>query len=469
MATVEVGSLREPRVTSGGTPMASQRWASRLQAVPGSLPPFWIVCGLTLVVAHYQLWGRLNLAYKGLGVVVVVLMVLSAGFSKMLSRPQVLWLLLFELVMIINMVMGRFYDVYALFTTSSPPIVLLRSLPLMLCGYTLARYPRQERVFLLTIAIVYWLLCLPDFIGFVTSTRGGLDRSLQQVQTQGLGGEVNAKAWAAAYVSCFIYFAPLLTFFAIMLFRLYPVVSRQARLGIIAMQVTFVATALLSGFGAVIVLVGFAFVLFGLLAPVRSFGYRARWVAISGVTFLLVDYLRRALLSSGNRSAAGQAFAKVTELLGGLFSTGSGVDLVERLQAGSSNRSMLLWQSIQTFMAHPVVGAGFQEDSLEVGGHSFFGDTAASFGLVGFIPAAAFFVTILSGLRRARRQSPRSWPVAASQMFMWTLMLGLVINPYLLEMLSLSYFLFLFLGFALADAEVSAASSGAPMVRVGAG
>lgn len=465
MATADVGSLQGPNASHAG---AASRWATELRAVPGSLPPFWIVCGLTLVVSHYQLWGRLNVAYKGLGIVVVVLMVLSAGFAKMLTRPQLLWLLLFELVMVINMAMGRFYDWSALFTTSSPPIILLRSLPLMLCGYTLARFPKTERTFLLTIAISYWLLCLPDFVGFVTSTQGGLDRSMQQVQTQGLGGDINARAWAQSYVSCFIYFAPLLLFFAIMLFRLYPLVSRQARLGIIVIQVTFVATAVLSGFGAVILLAALAVVLFGYFAPVRSFGYRAVWIAGSGCAVIFVDYVRRALLSAGNRSAAGQAFAKVTELLTGLFYRDTGVELVEQLQRGSSNRSLLLWNSIETFISHPLFGAGFQEDSTAVGGHSFLGDTAASFGLVGFVPVAAFFLTILLGLRRARRQSPTSWSVAASQMFIWTLLMGLILNPYLLEMLSLSYFLFLFLGFAIADAQAGPASSGVAGVRAAA-
>ena len=41
--------------------------------------------------------------------------------------------------------------------------------------------------------------------------------------------------------------------------------------------------------------------------------------------------------------------------------------------------------------------------------------------------------------------------------------MGLVINPYLLEMLSLSYFLFLFLGLAIADSEALPASSEIPL------
>lgn len=428
----------------------------RAAAVPASLPPFWIICALTLIVAHYQLWGRLNLAYKGLGVIVLVMAIASAGFVRLLSRPQVLWLLVFQLVMIVNMVLGRFYDLSALFTTSSPPIILFRCLPLLLCGYTIARYPRQQRTFLVVIATVYWLFCIPDLIGFASSTQGGLDRANTQITTQGLDGLVNATAWAQAYLSCFIYFAPLLLFFAIALVRMYPFVSRPMLLYVVAIQLTFVATAVLSGFGASLLLSVTSLILFGVFAPVRSFGYRAGWIAMSAASLGLLDYIRHVLYSTGNRSAAGEAFAKVTSLLAGIFDTNSGQDLVEQLQQGSSNRALLLWRSLESFMRHPLFGVGFHEDSTEIGCHSFFGDAAGTFGLVGLIPIAAFFLLIVVGLARARRRSPTSWTVASSQIFIWTLMLGLVINPYLLEMLSLSYFLFLFLGLAVADAEAPA-------------
>ncbi len=435
-----------------------QTAATKLAAIPTSLPPFWIVCGLTLLFAHYQLWGRFNFAYKGLGILVVTMMIVTSGFTRMLSRTTVLWLLAFELVMVVNMALGRFYSFSNLLTSSSPPIVLLRCLPLLLCGYTLARFPRQERSFLLAVATIYWLFCLPDLAGFVGSARSGYDRSMQQVTTQGLDGMIDAKQWAKSYLSCFIYFAPLLIFFAIALCRIYRSVSHRTRSFVVAMQVTFLATALLSGFGASVLLCLVTAVMFGLFAPVRSFGYRAFWITVSAAGLTLVDYLRIALFSSANRSAAAQAFSKVTSLLAGVFDRSSGQDLVERLQAGSSNRALLLWQSLESFFRHPLFGVGFQEDSTDVGGHSFLVDSAASFGLVGFIPIAAFFSLVVFGLAQARRRAPTSWPIASSQMFMWTLIVGLVINPYLLEMLSLSYFLFLFLGLAIADSETRAPS-----------
>jgi hypothetical protein len=446
---------------------ATGSWADRARAVPSSLPPFWIVCGLTLIVAHYQLWGRVNLAYKGLGVAVVAMMIVSAGFSRMISRPAVLWLLGFQAVMVVNMAMGRFYDISALFTTSSPPVVLLRSLPMLLCGYTLAKYPARERTFLLAVAAAYWLMCVPDFFGFISGAQGGLDRAQQQIETQGLGSDINVKEWARAYISCFIYFAPLLLFFAIELFRIYPNLSKPMRMVVMLIQATFVTTAVLSGFGAVVLMAGVAVVLFGIFAPVKSLGYRMRWLALSAVSLGIMDLVRQAFFASDVRSAAGQAFAKAASIVTALFYREEGVDLIEQMSFGSSSRSVLLWQSIETFLRHPIVGFGFQEDMTEVGGHSFFFDAAASFGIVGAIPAVAFFATLAVALSRARKRVPGSWPLAASTIFLWTLMLGLVINPYLLEMLSLSYFLFLFLGFALADAE-AVPDAPRPALRQGA-
>lgn len=456
--------LTQPVLLDGPLPRLSAATiesAARARAVPSSLPPFWIICGLTLVVAHYQLWGRMNLAYKGLGALVVATMLISAGLARLLSRPAILWLLAFELVMVVNMIMGRFYDVSALFTTSSPPIVLLRSFPMILCGYTLAKHPTRERTFLLVVAAAYWLLCIPDFFGFISGAQGGLDRSQQQIETQGIGGDVNASQWAKAYISCFIYFSPLLLFFAIELFRIYPTISRQMRVVVMVVQATFVITAVLSGFGAVVLMTGVACVLFGLFAPVKSLAYRLRWLAVGAAGVGMLQVVRQSLFSTG--SAASQAFAKAASIVSSIFYRQEGVDLIEQMSLGSSNRSVLLWQSIETFLRHPIVGFGFQEDMTEVGGHSFFFDTAASFGVIGLVPAVAFFGLIILGLRAARKRDSGSWPLAASTIFVWTLILGLIINPYLLEMLSLSYFLFLFLGMALADTE--AAATPRPAVR----
>lgn len=449
--------LTQPSSLDGPLPRSSTApidYAARARAVPSSLPPFWIICGLTLVVSHYQLWDRINLAYKGFSVFALAMMLFSAGLARMVSRPAMLWLLGFELVMVVNMIIGRFYDFSALFTTSSPPIVLVRCLPMILCGYTLAKHPARERTFLLVVAAAYWLMCVPDFFGFITSAQSGLDRTQQQIATHGVGADVNVAQWAKAYVNCFIYFSPLLLFFAIELFRIYPTISRQMRLVVMVVQATFVITAVLSGFGAVVLMTGMACVLVGLFAPVKSLAYRLRWLAAGAAGIGVLEVVRQRL--SASESSASQAFGKAVSVVSSIFYRQEGVDLIEQMSLGSSSRSVLLWQSLETFLRHPIVGFGFQEDMTEVGGHSFFFDTAASFGVIGLVPAAAFFGLIILGLRAARKRVPESWPLAASTIFVWTLILGLIINPYLLEMLSLSYFLFLFLGMALADTEAEA-------------
>ena len=52
------------------------------RSIPNSLPPFWIACAITLIVAHYQVWGTFNLVYKIMGTVVVVMMPFTAGFYR---------------------------------------------------------------------------------------------------------------------------------------------------------------------------------------------------------------------------------------------------------------------------------------------------------------------------------------------------------------------------------------------------
>ena len=77
-----------------------------------------------------------------------------------------------------------------------------------------------------------------------------------------------------------------------------------------------------------------------------------------------------------------------------------------------------------------------------------------------------FFGLVVYSLRKARRFGGPAWQVSSSSIFVLTLLAGLVMNPYFLSLLSLSYFLFLLLGFALADAELARESGPKPLTRV---
>jgi hypothetical protein len=118
MATAHLQSL--PPQAAPGFAQQLRRVGAAVSAVPSSPPPFWIAYALTLIVAHYQLWGRLNIAYKVLGVVVILMAIFAAGLARMLGRPQVLCLLTFQLVMIVNMALGRFYDLSACLQRRAP-------------------------------------------------------------------------------------------------------------------------------------------------------------------------------------------------------------------------------------------------------------------------------------------------------------------------------------------------------------
>ncbi|MEI6239032.1 MAG: hypothetical protein WCR51_01450 [Planctomycetia bacterium] len=453
MATAHLQTL-PPRTVPGVADRIRSAFASA-RSVPSSLPPFWIACALTLIVAHYQLWGRLNIVYKILGTVVVVMMPFTAGFARIISRPAVIWLLVFEAVMVANMALGRYFTVSSLFTTASAPVILIRSLPFLLCGYTLARHPLWQRRFLLFVGAVYWLFAVQDARGFIAGARAQLGRAETYTQTQGL----DDTRVGSMYVGAFTYFAPLMLFFAIGLFRLYPTLSKPWKMFVIVIQVTFSTVAVLAGFGATTTMAFLAVLLLAIYAPVKTIGWRLYYLGISGAAFAIFEVIRRALLDQGGRGAAGDAFAKFTLLFQSLWSALTGVDM-SALERASSSRIPLMLASLETFLRNPIVGHGFYGASdLDIGGHSFLVDTAAIFGLVGLVPILFFFSLVLTGLRRKNRHGGRTWPISSSRIFVLLLLAGLVMNPYFLSLLSLSYFLFLLLGFALADSEVDTPSS----------
>jgi hypothetical protein len=455
MATAQLQPL--PQQASRGVADRFRAAVAGARAIPSSLPPFWIACALTLIVAHYQLWGRLNIVYKIMGTVVVVMMPFTAGFTRLVSFPAVLWLLAFELVMVANMFVGRYFTVSSLFTTASAPVILLRSLPFMLCGYTLARHLNWQRRFLLFVGAVYWLFAIQDARGFITGAREQLGRAEQYAQTQGF----DDTKIGSMYVGAFTYFAPLMLFFAIALFRLYPSLSKGWKLFVIVMQVTFTIVAVLSGFGATTVMAFLAIILLAIYAPVKTVGWRLYYLGISGAIYAAFELVRRQLLAQGGKGAAGEAFAKFSQLVAGVFSSGPAEDIAASLEAASSKRTTLLLTSLKTFLRNPLTGHGLTGSTdMAVGGHSFMFDTAAIFGLAGLVPILVFFGLISWGLWRAQKMGGPSWPPSSSRIFLFTLLAGLVMNPYFLSLLSLSYFLFLLLGFALADADAAVARSG---------
>jgi len=439
---------------SGGVAASSGRkWSQSTSgtagsAPPSSLPPFWLTCALTLIVSHYQIWQRFNVGYKALGVLVVLMMPLTAGFMRMLGRPAILWLLLFEAVMVVNMLLGRYLP-DEMFSTASHPVQLIRALPLMLCGYTLARYPASEKRFFFLVSLVYLVFSVVEVRGFIIGAGQGLDRAKQYTETFGLD---DARA-AAGYVGAFVYFAPLLLFLAIALMRLYPCVGQSARLAIFVVQGIFVAVGLFSGFGAMLAMLIVAVVLVAVLAPVRTLGQRLAYAGLGAAGLIAFDFLRSFFNTEVGRGGVFSAFSKITTLLSAFVSGGS-EDSSAMLELGSSSRWSLMLKSLHTFLAEPVFGHGLvDKDYSFVGQHSFFFDTAAVFGLIGLIPVVAFFWVLARSLMRARATTPSSWEITSSLVFLGAFTAGNIVNPYFMGMLSLTYFEFLILGFCLADGE----------------
>ena len=370
----------------------------------------------------------------------------AAGFGRFISHRVVVALLLFESVVVLNGVTGRYLSASDLLQPSNTAAILLRCLPMMMCGYTLAKFPKYERVFLLTVGLVYFLFAVPDAIGFRSISGTALGRTKMAAEHFGLD---SADA-ANSYVHTFIYFSPLLIYFSATLIRLYGVAGKRMRLAILAAQATFCFVAVFSGFTAPLLLVLAFFALAALCAPVRTSFTRALWIGLGLVGIVVLDVLRGGFAGDAQRGAVARAFQKLSVAVESLFSGGleSGID------EASSGRWSLLFRSLGTFIRNPLFGHGLDTKSdIAIGGHSFLADTAAIFGLIGFLPIVYALGVLLFGLFRSRWWRNYDWRAASSLIVISLIWIGNVINPYLLNMLSLSLFEFLALGFCLADLE----------------
>ena len=370
----------------------------------------------------------------------------AAGFGRFVSNRVVVALLLFEAVVVLNGVTGRYLTASDLLQPSHTAAILLRCLPMMMCGYTLAKFPKYERVFLLPVSLIYFLFAVPDAIGFQSISGTSFGRTKMAAEHFGL----DSADVANSYVHTFIYFGPLLIYFAAILIRLYGVAGKQMRMAILCAQATFCFVAVFSGFTAPLLLVLTFFLLVALCAPVRSSFTRAVWLSLGVLGVVILDLMRGGFSNDSQRVAVAKAFQKLSIAIEGLLVGGleSGID------EASSGRWSLLFRSLGTFARNPLFGHGLNTKSdIAIGGHSFFADTAAIFGLLGLLPIIYALGVLFFGLLRSRWSQNYDWRAASSLIVISLIWIGNVINPYLLNMLSLSLFEFLALGFCLADLE----------------
>ena len=165
---------------------------------PASILVFWGVALLTMIFGHYQISGRLNLPYKGLTILVCLLAPLSPGFLSLFRKRQILYLIVFEAVLILGCLAGYTGSPSDLLSVGSQPVIFLRVFPFLLCGYTLALHPRFERLYLSALLTAFALLTLPDAILLFRGTTSGIVRERFLIEAY---DQASAQALVAAMVN----------------------------------------------------------------------------------------------------------------------------------------------------------------------------------------------------------------------------------------------------------------------------
>ena len=413
-----------------------------------ALVVFWVVCLVLAVVSHYAISGRLNLAYRAVTVLVILLTPFTPGFFSLFQKRAVIWLMLFELVLIVGCLTGYTGAPSDLVSVNADPIVMLRALPFLLCGLTLSRFPRAEKRWIFALLVLFTMVQLPDAVTFARGSMAGLRR--ERILTEAFD-EASANAILSGYynlsVACLI--------IAILGNRLRDLVTRYWRWLLVALQCILASVCFTAGYTAAALLFFISIGLLGVTAPVRTL--RFRLTVLGGVAILIPTlWLGLAAVAQDARGSFGQIFRRLDGLRVALF-TG---EVTKDTSKATSGRLELGRISLRSFLASPLIGLGKGRASSEIkghdsdtiGGHSYILDSLGQRGLLGSLPLLAALWCFLATAYRNLRRAPSSWRTSAMVTIMPMWIVAMIINPYFLGHIALNHIVFLCFGLILGDA-----------------
>ena len=417
-------------------------WNQTANRPSSNLWLFWVSCLLALVSSHYSLASapRLPWVYRVFSIAIVLLVPFTAGLGMLLQQLPTLLLIGFEVILVVGSLVGFAGSPDDFLTTTSEPMVWVRCFPMLLCGFTLARYPASERRWILWLTGIFAVLTIPDVVQFLRGNLAGQNRA--DVFIDAARGERQL-----GILNSYVNLAPACLFLALIALRPRDRLQGPWRWLLVVMQLPLLVVPLVAGFTAPAVLFFTCAALAVFVVPVRSLAYRLQASVVTLLAIIAV-WLVLAWGGSTRGGSAGQVYRRLESLRQVVISR----ELTEETNVATSGRLELAKVSWETFMKNPLFGAGGASENAEIqGGHSFFIDTLARFGIIGSFPMLAAFATIALAAVRTRRATAFHWSAAAMVMFMASWIVALIINPYFLGYITLNYVVFLSFGFIIGD------------------
>jgi hypothetical protein len=413
-----------------------------------SLKVFWALCLITIVMSHYAIAARFNMPYKAMTVLVVAAAPFTTGFLNLFSKRAVVWLLVYEAVLILGCLTSYTGNPTDLFNVHAAPVVMFRVFPFMLCGYTLAQFGRHERKWLLGLVVLFSLVALPDALIFARGSLQGLSRD--RLLTSTFDAD-SANAVLSGYVNLTVCCLIL----AVISNRLRDLIPVGLRWLIVLCQLTLASICLTAGFTAAALLLLLCIMLTGLTAPVRTLRFRILTLT-GGLAVVVAAWIAFGALASEKGGTASQVYGRLDTLRRTVW-TG---EITKDTSKATSGRLDLGLISIDSFLKSPLIGLGKGKESQTIaghtsdtiGGHSYILDSLGQRGLLGTFPLLVALGSLLMTAYRSFRKAPRSWRGSAMLTMMPMWVVAMIINPYFLGYLALNCVVFLCFGLILGDA-----------------
>ena len=314
-----------------------------------------------------------------------------------------------------------------------------RAIPLFYLGFSISRSHYARQIVLGSLMLGFTITSLLD-IYLLRHILG--DPLIREQMAVMLTDELQGSDDIFNQIQNFIYYFPVVSFLCILLIGLLHENKTLLRIILIICLAIMSLMVFISTWTAamLVLLIGFAIII---LLPYRrnpKIMRRRRLImsaALVGLFCLMVFYTADFNIYGASDSAKIATRIRAIPLL---ITNPSSFFLT--MDDISGTRVSLVWVSLSSFFDSPFLGVGDDTHSDVIGGHSFWFDSLARYGIVGFIPLALMITSWSYWAAMNFKYNMESYMDRALFAFFITFVLSNIFNPYLFtSMLDLIVFL----------------------------
>jgi hypothetical protein len=382
---------------------------------------FWFFGAGLLLLSNYKYQDSLNIFYRGFLVMTVLTSIFTWKIWRLIFSIYMLWIWV-SLGVITIFAWTEFGDRVGL-----TAYVFARAIPMFFLGFSVSREPFGRFVTLGALVLGYTLSSLHDI--FIFHGLAGTSFTREQMALM----MIAATASIDQRVQNYIYYFPAISYVCILGLGLMDYSNRLIRVTFLGSLAIMISAVIMSTWTAsfIVLIIGGILVLFLLLRRLRTTSLFNRIILFCIVGFFIYLIFNIYVLFYAGSTGGGDTAKFVSRFTGILDFLTNPSEYIGDLNKLTGYRIELAIISIEGFLSAPLIGVGDFFYDFRIGGHSFWFDTFARYGLIGGIPLTLMFFSWVLFSYRNWRYSSWTYTNLATLTFFITLSIANLLNPYI--------------------------------------